>query len=143
MTQFPSFWYRQCGTYIYYWHHGRPHFKHINHPLKKFPYILALCRQCSVCDFSFNVYYIRMRDCCLRKIRQKGPIISCGQHVTFHEMIMMYRLYQTDILSWIGLLLVPYSNSSRVDHDSNILIPNPAVFFLSPWLRTYHRSNKY
>ena len=41
----------------------------------------------------------------------------------------MYRLYQTDILSWIGLLLVPYSNSSRVDHDSIILIPNPAVFF--------------
>ena len=70
----------------------------------------------------------------LRQIKQKCSFISWGQHATFHEMIMMSRLHQTNMLSWIGILLVQYNNSPRVDHDNIILILSQPVFVLCPYL---------
>ena len=52
----------------------------------------------------------------------------------------MSRLYQTNMLSWISILLVHFNKSPRVDHDNIILIPSQPVFVLCPWLRSYHRN---
>ena len=43
---------------------------------------------------------------------------------------MMSRLYQTNILSWIDILLVHCNNSPRENHDSIILILSQPVFDL-------------
>jgi len=101
-------------------------------------------RQCSVFGFSF-IFLLRNNVGLLfnDKLNINVHLIAWAQHVTLHEMIMMSRLYQTNILSWIGILLEHCNNSLRVDHGSIILIPSQPVFVLCPWLLTYHRDNKY
>jgi len=65
--------------------------------------------------------------------------MSWGQHATLHGMIVMSRLYQTNMLRGIGILLEHCDNTPRVDHDNIILIPSQPVFTLCSWLRIYHR----